>query len=142
MGETEGTGASATVHGFVGEGSLAQDFLQRVVGPPHDEITDHETCRVPAQSGLEGSQKGSVERLAHGRGVGRHVDEPDVGMRLPMEGQEFLADVHGTHVHEADPWGAAAIGFMTAVSSHVRKAVRVVVVVQWLSEWDVVSSDG
>ena len=33
-------------------------------------------------------------------------------------------------------------GFMTAVSSHVRKAVGVVVVVQWLSGWDVVSSDG
>ena len=32
-------------------------------------------------------------------------------------------------------------GFMTVVSSHVRKAVRVVVV-QWLSEWDVVSWDG
>ena len=29
MGETEGTGASATVHGFVGEGSLAQDFRYR-----------------------------------------------------------------------------------------------------------------
>ena len=27
-----------------------------------------------------------------------------------MEGQEFLADVHGTHVHEADPWCFAAIG--------------------------------
>ena len=68
------------------------------------------TFRVPAQRGLEGSHVGSVERLAHGRGVGRHVDEPDVGMRLPMEDQEFLSDVHGTHVHEADPWGAAAIG--------------------------------
>ena len=31
-------------------------------------------------------------------------------MRLPMEGQELVADVHGTHVHEADPWGTAAIG--------------------------------
>ena len=42
--------------------------------------------------------------------VGRHEDEPDVDMRLPMEGQELVADVHGTHVHETDPWGAAAIG--------------------------------
>ena len=27
-----------------------------------------------------------------------------------MEGQELLADVHGTHVHEADPWGFVTIG--------------------------------
>ena len=87
------------------------------------------TCRVPAQCGLEGSHIGSVERLAHGRGVGRHVDEPGAGMRLPMEDQEFLAEVHGTHVHGSASWRAAAIGFMTAVSSHVRKAVRVVIVV-------------
>ena len=106
------------------------DLLQRVLNPAHDEITHasnavgeagnvvgmvldfptNVTCRVPAQRGLEGSHVGSVERLAHGRGVGRHVDEPDVGMRLPMEGQEFLADVHGTHVHEADPWCFADIG--------------------------------
>ena len=46
----------------------------------------------------------SVKRLAHGRGVGRHVDEPDVGMRLHMVCQELLTDVRGTHVHEADPW--------------------------------------
>ena len=31
-------------------------------------------------------------------------------MRLPMEGQELLTDVHGTHVHEADSWGSDAIG--------------------------------
>ena len=68
------------------------------------------TCRVPAQRGLEGSHVCSVQRLAHGRGVGRHEDEPDVGMHLPMEGQELVADVHGTHVHEADPWSTAAIG--------------------------------
>ena len=106
------------------------DVFQRVVRPAHDEAAHasnavgdagnvvgmvldfptYATCRVPAQCGLEGSHIGSVERLAHGRGVGRHVDEPDVGMRLPTEDQEFLADVHGTHVHEADPWGAAAIG--------------------------------
>ena len=106
------------------------DLLQRVVGPAHDEaahasnalgeagnvvwmvldLPTNVTCRVPAQRGLEGSHVGSVQRLAHGRGVGRHEDEPDVGMRLPMEGQELLADVHGTHVHEADPCGAAAIG--------------------------------
>ena len=69
------------------------DLLQRVVGPAHDEITHasnavgaagnvvgvvldfptNVTCRVPAQRGLEGSHVGSVERLAHGRGVGRHV---------------------------------------------------------------------
>ena len=85
------------------------------MGPAHDEITHasnavgdagndfptNVTCRVPRS--LEGSQRGSVERRAHGRGVGRHVDEPDVGMRLPMEDQELLADVHGTHVHEAHP---------------------------------------
>ena len=106
------------------------DLLQRVVGPAHDEaahasnavgeagsvvgmILDFPTnvpCRVPAQCGLEWPHVGSVQRLAHGRGVGRHEDEPDVGMRLPMEGQELVADVHGTHVHEADPWGTAAIG--------------------------------
>ena len=31
-------------------------------------------------------------------------------MRLHMEGQELLTDVHGTHVHEADPWVSEAIG--------------------------------
>ena len=34
----------------------------------------------------------------------------DVGMRLSTEDQELLADMHGTHVHEADPWGSGAIG--------------------------------
>ena len=121
------------------------DVLQRVVGPAHDEVAHasnavgdagnvvgtvldfltNVTCRVRAQRGLEGSQKGSVERLAHGRGVGRHEDEPDVGMRLPMEGQEHLADVHGTHVQEADPCGAAAIGVHDSGVQPVRKAVRV-----------------
>ena len=106
------------------------DLLQRIVGPAHDEAAHasnavghagnvvgvvldfptNVTCRVPAQRGLEGSHVGSVERLAHSRGVGRHVDEPDVGMRLSMEDQELLADVHGTQVHEADPWGTVAIG--------------------------------
>ena len=62
------------------------------------------------QRGHERSHVGSVERLAHGRGVGRHVDEPDVGMRLPMEDQELLANGHGTHVHEADPWVFVTIG--------------------------------
>ena len=33
-----------------------------------------------------------------------------MGMRLPMEGQELLADAHGTHVYEADPWCFAPIG--------------------------------
>ena len=104
--------------------------VQRVVGPAHDEIAHasnavgeagnvvgmvldfptNVTCRVPAQRGLEGSHVGSVQRLAHGRGVGRHEDEPDVGMRQSMEGQELLADVHGTHVHEADPWDTVALG--------------------------------
>ena len=67
-------------------------------------------CRVSAQRGLEGSHVGSVERLAHGRGVGRHKDELDVGMRQSMEGQELSTDVPGTHVHAADPWGTVAIG--------------------------------
>ena len=89
---------------------------RRVVGPAHDEIAhasnavgdagnvvgmemDFPTnvaCRGPAQRGLERSHVGSVERLAHGRDVGRHVDEPDMGMRLPMEDQELLADVQGS----------------------------------------------
>ena len=106
------------------------DVLQRVAGPAHYEAAHasnavgdagnvvgvvldfptNVTCRVPAQRGLGRSHVGSVERLAHGRGVGRHVDDPDVGMRLSMEDQELLADVRGTHVHEADPWCAAAIG--------------------------------
>ena len=75
--------------------------------------------------------------------LGGTQDEPDVGMRQSMEGQELLTDVHGAHVQEADPWGTV-IGFMTVVSSHERKAVGVivVVVVQWLSEWDVVRSVG
>ena len=67
------------------------DVLQRVVGPAHVKITHasnavgdagnvvglvldfptNVTCRVPAQCGLDGSHVGSVERLAHGRGVGR-----------------------------------------------------------------------
>ena len=38
-----------------------------------------------------------------------HVDEPDVGIRLPLEGQELLTDAHGTRVHEADPRSSAAI---------------------------------
>ena len=67
-------------------------------------------CRGSAQRGLERSHVSSVEWLAHSRGVGRHADEPDVGMRLHMEGQELLTDVHGTHIHEANPWGSAAIG--------------------------------
>ena len=99
------------------------DLLHRVVGPAHDEaahasnavgdvgnivgmMLDFPTnvaCRGSTQRGIERSQVGSVERLAHGRGVGWHEDEPDVGMRLHMEGQELLTDVHGTHVHEADP---------------------------------------
>ena len=82
-------------------------------------------CRGSAQSGLEWPHARSVERLGHGRGVGWHEDEPDVGMRLPMEGQELLIDVHGTHVHAADAWGFAAIAV------HER---GVLVVVQWLSE--------
>ena len=58
-----------------------------------------------------------------------------------MEGQEeLLTDVHGTHIHEADPWGCEAV-VMTVLSSHVRNAVRVVVV-QKLSDWEKVSSDG
>ena len=65
---------------------------------------------------LERSHVGSVERLPHGRGVGRHEDEPDVGMRLHMEGQELLTDVHGTHVHEADPWGLLPSGFRCLVA--------------------------
>ena len=67
-------------------------------------------CRGSAQRSLEGSHVGCVKRLAHGRGVGWHEDEPDVGMRLPMEGQELLTDVHGAQVHEANPWGSVAIG--------------------------------
>ena len=106
------------------------DVPHRVVGPAHDEVAHASNavgdacnvirmvldfltniaCRVPAQRGLEGSHVGSVEPLAHGRGVGRHMDEPDVGMRQSMEGQELLTDVHGTHVQEADPWGTVAIG--------------------------------
>ena len=35
--------------------------------------------QVSAQCGLEWPHVGSVERLAHGRGVGWHEDEPDVG---------------------------------------------------------------
>ena len=50
--------------------------------------------------------------------------------------------MHSTRVHEAGPRVLLPSGFMTVVSSHVRKAVRVVVVVQWLSEWEVFSSDG
>ena len=44
-------------------------------------------CRGSAQRGLEWPHVGFVELLANCRGVGRHVDEPDVGMRLHMEGQ-------------------------------------------------------
>ena len=40
-------------------------------------------CRVSAQRDLEWPQLSSVERLAHGRGVGWHEDEPDVGRRPP-----------------------------------------------------------
>ena len=67
------------------------DLLHRVVGPAHDEIAqasnavgdvsnvvgmvlDFPTnlaCRGSAQRGLDGSRVGSVEHLAHGRGVGR-----------------------------------------------------------------------
>ena len=98
------------------------DLLHRVVGPAHDEaahasnavgdvgnivgmVLDFPTnvaCRGSAQRGLERSHVGSVERLAHGRGVGRHEDEPNVGMRQPHGGPRTLADVRGTHVHEAD----------------------------------------
>ena len=87
------------------------DVPHRVVGPAHNEVAHAsnavgdagnvvrmvldvpdqcKACRVPAQRGLEGSPVGSVERLAHGRGVGRHTDEPDVGMRQSMEDQETL----------------------------------------------------
>ena len=66
-------------------------------------------CRGSDQRGPDWPHVGSVGRLAHGRGVG-HEDEPDEGMRLHKEGQELLTDVHGTHVHEADPWGSGAIG--------------------------------
>ena len=129
------------------------NLLQRVVGPAHDEaahasnavgeagnvvgmvldLPTNVTCRVPAQRGLEGSHIGSVQRLAHGRGVGRHEDEPDVGMRLPMVGQELLADVHDTHVHEADPCGAAAIGVHDSGVQPCEEGCEGVVVVQWLS---------
>ena len=114
-----------------------RNVLHRVLGPAHDEaahasnavgdagnvvgmVLDFPTnvaCRVSAQRDLEGSQVGSVEWLAHGRGVGRHVDEPDVGMRFHMFGQELLTDVHGTHVQEADPWGSAAIGVGSSSSN-------------------------
>ena len=106
------------------------DVPRRVVGPAHDEVAlasnavgdagnvvrmvldflTKKSCQVPAQRGLEGSHVGSFERLAHGCGVGRPIDEPDVGMRQSMEDQELLTDVHGTHVQEADPWGNVAIG--------------------------------
>ena len=59
-------------------------------------------CRVSAQRGREWPHVVSVKRLAHG-------DEPDVGMGPHKDGQELLTDVHGTHVHEADPWGSDAI---------------------------------
>ena len=105
------------------------DLLHRVVGPAHEEAVQasNAVCDVgnvvgmvldfptnvarrgSAQWGLEWPHVSSVERLAHGRGVGWHEDEPDVGMRLHAEGQELLTDVHGTHVHEADPWGSGAI---------------------------------
>ena len=48
--------------------------------------------------------------LAHSRGVKWHEDEPDVGMRRSVEGEEFVTDAHSTHVHEASPWGCEAIG--------------------------------
>ena len=60
---------------------------------------------VLASAALNGLMKDLSRGLAHGRGVGWHVDEPDVGMRLHTDGKEVLTDVHGTHVHEADPWG-------------------------------------
>ena len=63
-------------------------------------------CRRSARRGL-----GSVEPLVRGRGVGWHADEPDVGMRLLTEGQELQTDVHGTHVHEADPVALLPSGF-------------------------------
>ena len=62
-------------------------------------------CRVSC--GIEWPHAGSVERLAHGRDVGWHEDEPDVGMCQSMEGQELLTDVHSAHVHGADPWSGA-----------------------------------
>ena len=52
------------------------------------EFLDQRTVPRIGQRGLEWSHVSSVERLAHGRGVGRHVDEPDVGIRLHMDGQE------------------------------------------------------
>ena len=97
-------------HDEAAHASNAVDDAGNVVRMVLDFLTNV-AYRVSAQRGLEGSHAGSVERLAHGRGVGRLIDEPDVGMRQPMEGQELLADVHSAHVHEPDPWGTVAIGF-------------------------------
>ena len=67
-------------------------------------------CGGSAKRGLEWPHVGSGTRLAHDNGVWWHEDKPDVGMRLRVEGQELLTEVHGTHVHEVDPWGSDAIG--------------------------------
>ena len=91
------------------EASNAVPDAGNVVGMVLNFLTNV-ACRRSARRGL-----GSVERLVHGRGVGWHVDVPDVGMRLLMEGQELRTDVHGTHVHEADPCGPAAIGVHAAM---------------------------
>ena len=69
--------------------------VSNAVGDVFDFPTNA-ACRGLAQCGFERSHVASVERLAHGRGVGWHVDEPDAGTRLHMEGQELLTDVHGT----------------------------------------------
>ena len=114
------------------------------MGPAHDEITHasnavgdagnvvgmvldfptNVTCRVPAQCGLEGST--SRMRACDSRWRTRNS-------WLTCTVHTSTKQIHGVLLLS---------GFMTVVSSHVRKAVRVVVVVQWLSEWDVVSSDG
>ena len=70
-----------------------------LVGMVMDFLTNVR-CRGSAQRGLEWPHVGSIKRPTHGRDV----------MRLPLEGQEPLTDVHGTHVHEADPRGSDAIG--------------------------------
>ena len=66
-----------TAHEEAAQASKAVGDAGNVVGMVSGFPTNV-PCRVLTQRDVEWPHVGSVERLAHGRGVGWHEDEPDV----------------------------------------------------------------
>ena len=79
-----------------------RDLLQRVVGPSREKVAQANDALADADSVV-----GPVV------GFGPLLPE----LALGGSPQGCLADVHGTHVHEAEPWGCEATGRVRAVAT-------------------------